>query len=74
MSPNADPAGPVVPVPMSPGAGAWPEADGDLADALQLDFDAPELPGKRSGRLEWKSPEKAASIKEAIQRWLDEQL
>ncbi len=70
MSPNADPVGPV---PMSPGA--WPEADRDPADALlQLDFDAPELPGKRSGRLEWKSPEKAASIKEAIQRWLDEQL
>ncbi len=73
MSPNADPVGPVVPVPVSPGA--WPEADRDLADALlQLDFDASELPRKRSSRLDWKSPEKAASIKEAIQRWLDEQL
>ncbi len=69
MKLSADTVGPVAPVPMPPGA--WPE--GDPGDALlQLDFDAAELPRKRSGRLEWMSP--PASIKEAIVRWLDEQL
>ncbi len=69
MKPDADTA----PVPMT--ADARPEPFEDPADALlQLDFDAvPELP-KRSSRLEWKSPERATSIKEAIARWLDERL
>ena len=48
-------------------------APGDPAGTLlQLDFDVPAMPKKRSARLDWKSP--PASIKEAVARWLDEQL
>ena len=70
MKLNAETAGGGAPVPMP--ADARPDPHEDPAAALlQIDFDAPDLP-KRSGRLEWKSP--PASIKEAIARWLDEQL
>ena len=71
MSLNPETAGAHAPTPVP--AAVCPDPDEDPAGALlQLDFDAPELTKRRSARLEWKSP--PASIKEAVARWLDEQL
>ena len=71
MKPNAVLAADPAPIP-----GGWTAPFEDSVDAvLQFDFDAvPELPKKRSSWLEWKPPEKATSIKEAIAGWLDERL
>ena len=74
MTLNADTA--LAATPVSRPAGAWMEPFEDAVDALlQFDFDAvPEPPKKHSSRPEWKSPEQATSIKEALARWLDERL